>query len=145
MQLDELKDKKIWVCWNWGTRKGKKTKVPISAYGTETGTDEPHAHTWVTYDEAVKAAKENGYSGVGFVLPEGYFFLDIDGKELDDPYVQFLLKWFDSYAERSVSGTGYHIYGKCDKTKYQPTSTRMESSGWTVCWSSKNVIDRLVL
>jgi putative DNA primase/helicase len=117
MQLDELKDKKIWVCWNWGTRKGKKTKVPISAYGTETGTDEPHAHTWVTYDEAVKATKENGYSGVGFVIPEGYFFLDIDGKELDDPYVQLLLKRFDSYAERSVSGTGYHIYGKCDKDK----------------------------
>lgn len=117
MHMDELKSQKIWFCWNYETRKGKRTKVPISAYGTPTGTNAPYAGTWVTYDEAVKAAKKHGYNGVGFKIPEGYFFLDIDHKDLSDPYVQQLLERFDSYAEFSVSGGGVHIYGKCDISK----------------------------
>lgn len=35
-------------------------------------------------------------------------------KDLSDPYVQLLLERFDSYAEYSVSGGGFHIYGKYD-------------------------------
>ena len=114
MHMDELKAQKIWFCWNYETRNGKRTKVPVSAYGTSTGTNAPYAHTWVTYDEAVKAAKEHGDDGVGFKIPEGYFFLDIDHKDLLDPLVQTLLERFDSYTEYSVSGGGVHIYGKCD-------------------------------
>jgi hypothetical protein len=26
--MDELKKQKIWFCWNYETRKGKKTKLP---------------------------------------------------------------------------------------------------------------------
>ena len=114
MHMAELMQQKLWFCWNYETRSGKRTKVPISAYGTPTGTNEPYAHTWVTYDEAVKAAREHGYSGVGFKIPKGYFFLDVDHKDLTDPYVQLLLERFDSYTEYSVSGGGIHIYGKCD-------------------------------
>ena len=114
MHMNELMQQKIWCCWNFETRNGKRTKVPISAYGTPTGTNAPYASTWVTYEEAAKAAKEHGYDGVGFKIPEGYFFLDIDHKDLSDPYVQLLLERFDSYAEYSVSGGGVHIYGKCD-------------------------------
>lgn len=122
MHMDELKTQKIWFCWNYETRKGKKTKVPVSAYGTATGTSAEYAHSWVTYDEAAAAAKEHGYSGVGFKIPEGYFFLDIDHKDVTDPYVQLLLERFDSYTERSVSGDGIHIYGKCDASRL-PTYT----------------------
>lgn len=114
MHMDELKAQKIWFCWNYETRKGEKTKVPRSAYGTATGTNAVYQHTWVTYDEAVNAAEEHGDNGVGFKIPEGYFFLDVDHKDVTDPYVQLLLERFDSYAERSVSGGGIHIYGKCD-------------------------------
>ena len=114
MHMNELMQQKIWFCWNFETRNGKRTKVPISAYGTPTGTNAPYANTWVTYEEAAKAVKEHGYDGVGFKIPEGYFFLDIDHKDLSDPYVQLLLERFDSYAEYSVSGGGVHIYGKCD-------------------------------
>lgn len=39
--------------------------------------------------------------------------MDIDHKELTDPFVQLMLERFNSYAEYSVSG-GIHIYGKCD-------------------------------
>lgn len=39
MHMDELKARKIWFCWCYETRNGKRTKVPISAYGTPTGTN----------------------------------------------------------------------------------------------------------
>ncbi len=122
MHMDELKTQKIWFCWNYKIRKDKKTKVPISAYGTATGTSAEYAHSWVTYNEAAVAAKEHRYSGVGFKIPEGYFFLDIDHKDVYDPYVQLLLERFNSYTERSISRGGIHIYGKCDASRL-PTYT----------------------
>ncbi len=120
--MQELKGMKIWLCWNYTAVNGRKTKKPISAYGTATGTDAAHAHTLVTYNEAVSAAEKNNFDGVGFVIPEGYFFLDIDHKDLTDSFVQLLLKRFDSYTERSVSKEGIHIYGKYDPAKL-PTYT----------------------
>ena len=121
--LDELKQMKVWICWNFRDKDGRSTKVPIAASGEKTGTDEPHRDTWVTFDEAKAAAEEKHYSGVGFVIPEGWFFLDIDHKPLDDPYVVKMLERFGSYAEKSVSGEGIHIYGKCDFSKI-PTETK---------------------
>ncbi len=114
MHMDELKEKKIWFCWSFETRGGKRTKVPKSIYGTATGTNAEYAHTWASYDEAAAAVKKIGADGVGFKIPDGYFFLDVDHRDVSDPYVQLLLERFDSYAERSVSGGGIHIYGKCD-------------------------------
>ena len=102
----ELKEQKIWLCWNFREKGGKRTKVPIAASGEKTGTDEAHSSTWVTFDEAKRAAAEKNYSGVGFVIPEGYFFLDIDHRDMDDPYIKTMLERFGSYAEKSVSGEG---------------------------------------
>ena len=110
----DLKEQRIWLCWNFREKDGRKTKVPIAASGEKTGTDEAHSGTWVTFGEAKKAAEKRRYSGVGFVIPKGYFFLDIDHREWDDPYIKMMLERFGSYAEKSVSGEGLHIYGKCD-------------------------------
>lgn len=55
--------------------------------------------------------------GIGFVIPAGYFFLDIDHQELTNPFVQMMLKRFSSYAEISPSGNGLHIYGIADMTR----------------------------
>lgn len=112
--LCELKAMPIWVCWNKIEKNGRMTKVPCSAHGGKTGTNEEYRGTWVRYNEAIAAAQKYMYSGVGFVLPEGWFFLDIDHKELDDPLVQEILSRFDTYAEYSQSGAGLHLYGKCD-------------------------------
>lgn len=114
MQMDEIKSQKLWLCWNFKFVKGRWTKVPISATGAATGTDEAHSGTWVTYEEAMSAAKARGYDGVGFKIPDGWFFLDIDHRDVSDSLVQTMLSRFGSYAERSVSGGGIHIYGKCD-------------------------------
>lgn len=116
--MQELKQMRIWFLWRWDTDKnGNPTKVPFAANGGETGTDDAHSSTWVTHDEAWVAAEKYHAAGLGFKIPENYLFLDIDHKELSDPLVQTLLTRFDSYTERSVSGGGIHIYGKCDFTK----------------------------
>ena len=115
--MEELKAQKIWVCWQYAVVKGKRTKKPVSAHGTSVGTDEKYRHAWVTYDEALSAAKEKGYDGVGFIIPEGYVFLDIDHRALEDDFVQVRLRRFNTYTERSVSGEGFHFYGKCDMDK----------------------------
>ena len=112
--MTELKQMKVWICWNFMEKGGRKTKVPISVQGTATGTNEKYRHTWVTFDEAKVAAAQRRYSGFGFVIPKGWFFLDIDHRDMEDDFVKTMLSRFDSYAEKSVSGNGLHIYGRCD-------------------------------
>ena len=63
-------------------------------------------------------------AGVGFVIPEGLFFLDIDHADINDPRVRTMLSRFDSYAEYSVSGDGLHIYGKVDLNKLPVTQDK---------------------
>lgn len=114
--MQELKQQKIWMLWRWEIKPdGKRTKVPMSVSGGPCGTDKKWCSTWATYDEAA-AAKEtvSGAAGIGFKIPEGYYFIDIDDRELSDPLVQTIFSRHDSYAEHSVSGTGIHQYGKCD-------------------------------
>lgn len=124
--LHELKQQRIWLLWVWETREdGKKTKVPKSGINCgATGPDDKWAHTWTSYDDAVAACKRFGAAGVGFKIPEGFFFLDIDHKPTSDPMVQTLFSRFNSYAEYSVSGSGIHIYGKCDFAKLPTCSDK---------------------
>ena len=113
--MNELKEQKIWFLWQWKSSKnGKQTKVPISSKGTATGTSSEWSHTWVSYDEAANAKETQHAAGIGFKIPDGYFFLDADLYSLDDPFIKLILERFNSYTERSVSGGGLHIYGKCD-------------------------------
>ena len=117
--MQELKLQKIWMLWRWKIKgDGKRTKVPMSASGGPCSTDANWSSSWVTYDEAVKAKeKVPNADGIGFKIPKGYYFIDIDDRELSDPLVQTMFSRHDSYAEYSVSGTGIHQYGKCDLTK----------------------------
>ncbi len=126
--MQELKGMHIWMLWEWAADKdGKMTKKPFAANGRACGTDEKFSGKWVTYDEAVAAMKKfpGRAAGVGFKIPGGYFFLDVDDKALEDPYVQTLLRRFASYAEISVSGDGTHIYGKYDLSQIPTYIRRM--------------------
>ena len=121
--MQELKQMKIWLLWKWGKdRNGKPTKVPFSAQGGATGTDKGHSSTWITYEDVMVAMQKHHAAGVGFVIPEGYFFLDIDHMELTDSFVQTMLNRYNSYTEYSQSGNGVHIYGKINISKI-PTFT----------------------
>ena len=89
--MQELKDMRIWFLWRRKINGGRINKIPFAASGSATGTNERYRHTWVTYDEAVAAMKEQNAAGVGFVIPKGYFFLDIDHYDLTDPFVNCCL------------------------------------------------------
>ncbi len=114
MTMQELKARNLWICWNYVVREGKKTKVPCTVTGGTCGTDDKFTSTWVTYAEAKAATTDHGFSGIGIIIPKDMFFLDVDHKAVEDPFVQMLLKRFDSYAELSVSKEGVHILGTYD-------------------------------
>lgn len=115
--MQELMAQRIWFLWRKELNGNRINKIPFAASGGATGTNERYRHTWVTYDEAMAAVRKVGAAGVGFVIPEGYFFLDIDHVDLTDPRANTMLSRFCSYAEYSVSGNGLHIYGKVDMSK----------------------------
>lgn len=122
--MEWLKKQKIWICWT--VTNGKKK--PVGPHGEATSADpKKHGHTYVTYEEAVVAKQMLGYPGVGFIIPEGYFFLDIDNKSADDPLTSLLFERFESYTERSQSGNGFHIYGKCDLSQIPQENGRPSS------------------
>ena len=71
--MNELKSKPIWVTWKYKADGGK---LPISVITErETGADPSHSHEWVSFDELSNTDK------IGFIIPEGYFFLDIDHRD----------------------------------------------------------------
>ena len=118
MTMDELKDKKLWFLWSAKPgRNWKVTKVPFAANGGATGTDDAHKGTWVSFDDAESARNQFQASGLGLKITKGFFLLDIDHKDISDPFAQLMLSRFSSYAEVSPSGKGIHIIGQCDITK----------------------------
>src|SRR5919107_1680161 len=110
-----IKDLRQWLCWRKEERDGKSTKIP---YSPTTGqrASSTDANTWSDYEEAVKACKNYGYSGIGFVFTAED---DLCGVDLDgclDPetgeiegWAQEVIEELDSYTEISPSGTGVHI------------------------------------
>lgn len=58
--IEDLRQEKLWLVWNYMPGKnGKMTKVPFSAYGGATGTDEKHKDTLAIYDEAYAAMQNS--------------------------------------------------------------------------------------
>lgn len=113
--MNSLKEQKLWLCWKYTTTKdGKTTKVPYGINGRQIGTNDKYINSWSTYVEAKAAAAKFNFNGIGLVIPKGYFFLDIDKKELSDPFVEKIISLMDCYTEVSPSGKGIHILGKCD-------------------------------
>lgn len=115
MTLAELKADKRWFLWNYSPGKNDKvTKVPMSSYGSKTGTSENYRSTWVTYEAALKVKEKYNASGIGFVIPKGMYLFDIDGRAVDDPFVTLMLERLGSYAEKSPSGNRIHVLGNCN-------------------------------
>ena len=116
--MQELKKQNIQLIWVLRDKK----KLPFSALtGYETGTSQEYASKWTDYDTAAKKLDEvpskKRQGGLGFVVPKGFFFLDVDHQELDSPLIQELRKVLPTYCEVSPSGHGVHFYGKCDLSK----------------------------
>jgi len=106
-----------WVVWRYEDTDAKKpTKVPYSAKtGHLASVTDPN--TWAAFDECVNAMSSGWYAGIGFVLTENdpYSFIDLDDTKGDQTALDRQIKIyneFDSYAERSPSGSGLHIIVK---------------------------------
>ena len=105
---------------------GAQNKVPLVA-GTTDKASVAHPATWGTFEAALKGLADGEYTHIGFVFTEKdpYVFIDLDCAkdpitkkplpENDDRYInrdqknRSWVKAFNSYAEISASGKGYHI------------------------------------
>ncbi len=72
---------------------------------------------WSSFEEASSALKRSKYDGMAFCLKEGIIFIDIDNSIDDDgnlsDFAKEMLEAFeDTYAEKSCSGHGIHIFLK---------------------------------
>lgn len=117
----ELKNMNRWVLYRLflDGKTGKYTKKP---FNTRTGgmAQSNNPSTWSDYDTAMNVAMH--YDGLGFMLGDGIFGVDIDGVELDDPVVSEVITTLNSYAEVSPSGKGIHVI--CKGTKPQGACRR---------------------
>lgn len=111
----EMRIYKQWVCWRFEDTDGPKpTKVPYSPLtGKLASVTDPN--TWATFEQAAHVlTTTNWYNGIGFVLTEAdpFAFIDLDDTKGDQTALDRQIKIyneFDSFAERSPSGSGLHI------------------------------------
>lgn len=115
MTLDDLKQQKRWVLWKLERVGEKDTKVPYQPNGRKASSDD--AATWNAH--AVCMSVVSQFSGVGCVLGDGIFGVDIDeccdavtGKFT--PESREIVIALDTYAEYSYSGDGCHLLGLGD-------------------------------
>ena len=119
---DEMKKRPNWVVvktW-WNADKGKYNKRPVncnSDKGEYAESDNPE--TWTTFDNALKYLKEKGGTTVAYALDgkDNISCIDLDRcyDENGQPSAlakEILSKCGKTYAEKSVSGNGLHIFGK---------------------------------
>lgn len=108
----ELKSLNRWVLWKLKiNEKGKTTKIPINAkngYGAKSNDSE----TWVSFDEAISKVEYFNCKGVGFMLGNGYFGIDIDHQLDNVELINEFMLTLNSYTEISQSGEGIHIICK---------------------------------
>lgn len=121
----ELKELNRWVLYRlyWDEKRGKYDKKPFNA---RTGgfAQSNNPYTWCEYETAIEVV--DLYDGLGFMLGDGIFGVDIDGVELNDPVVREVLTTLNSYAEVSPSGKGIHVIclgnkrqGACRKANFE--------------------------
>lgn len=121
----ELKELNRWVLYRlyWDEKRGKYDKKPFNA---RTGgfAQSNNPHTWCDYETAIEVV--DLYDGLGFMLGDGIFGVDIDGVELNDSVVREVLTTLNSYAEISPSGKGIHVIclgkkpqGACRKANFE--------------------------
>ena len=116
----ELKEMEQWVCWSSEKRdNGKLTKKPINPHTGQLAQSN-NSDTWSDFDTALQKSSE--FDGIGFMLGNGIFGVDIDnaqidiemylGGDTDSNVVSEFTNTLKSYAEYSVSKTGIHILCK---------------------------------
>lgn len=108
----ELKEQKRWVLWKKKiTDNGKTTKIPVCAYSGY-GAKSNDSSTWATFEEASAKIRYYNCEGLGFMLGNGYFGVDIDHELENEELINKFINTLKSYTELSQSGQGIHIICK---------------------------------
>lgn len=108
----EMKGTRRWVLWKKAERDGRTTKIPVDAQ-TGMGAKSNDPNTWVTFQEAQEAFRRmSGMSGLGFMLGNGFFGVDIDHAKGNPELISEFVEALPSYSEVSQSGEGLHIVCK---------------------------------
>lgn len=109
---DELKQCPRWMCWEW---REKDEEVPLRASnGRRAEVAKPSS--WTTFDEAVRATRNRGLSGVGFVFVEGDPYIGVNLGDCRSPdgdiawWATRIVRELASYAEVSPTGKGVKLW-----------------------------------
>lgn len=139
---EEMKSIARWVCLNMVEEGGKQTKRPVSAHSGKVASITDEAN-WADFNTAIKYYQEHQdrINGIGFVFTDdddivGIDFdgcLDTDGNLINDT-IQEIVSRNTSYIERSVSGTGLHVYlrGKLPTNTGVKLSTELSPHGFGI-------------
>jgi len=109
-----MKNTPHWIVWKLEDKGSKKpTKTPYRVKGGFAKVND--SSTWSTFEAAVQAYENGGYSGIGFVFKGTPFIgIDIDHvytpekRGLDQTAAEALVIAGETYIELSQSGTGFH-------------------------------------
>lgn len=113
----ELKEMNRWVLWKIGTTdKGKKTKMPINAKTGSYAKSNDNT-TWCDFNTAKRNCDVFNCDGLGFMLGNGVFGVDLDFHDTTDErtfekHKEEFITTLQSYTEYSQSGKGIHIICK---------------------------------
>lgn len=110
----EMKAMKRWCLWKLVEKDGRMTKVPIDA-NTGYGAKSNDPATWCEFDKAFDNCDFYKCNGLGFMLGQGVFGIDLDHIDMMDETDNELVKDFIDtlgsgvYIEYSQSGEGLHF------------------------------------
>lgn len=113
---ERLRARDQFVVYRLEERDSKETKVPYSARGGGKAST-TRASTWASHQTAAAYAEQQGWvDGLGFVFSPHDSLAGVDLDHCRDPeagaideWALRIIKFFDSYAEVSPSGTGVHL------------------------------------
>lgn len=151
----ELKTLKRWVCFKVeGIEDGKTTKRPYNPMSGKLAKVNDKL-TWSNFNIAINGCIKYNCDGIGFILGEGIFGIDLDNHAdengvppmSDEEFEEFANEFIEqtnSYTEWSQSGKGVHIicYGKLPSGARRKGCVEMYDSGRFFAFTG-NVIKKI--
>lgn len=123
----DIKQMNRWVCFNKQSRISEDgteipAKAPLNALNGKLARANDEM-TWTNFRTAIRGCAKFGFDGIGFMLGDGIFGVDLDNhedkngnklytKEQFDDLIHDFVNELDSYSEFSQSGDGVHIICK---------------------------------
>ncbi len=113
---DDLKRLDQWICWRWGSRHGKRTKVPVNPHNGRDG-DVTNRTTLGSFEQALNCHASRSLAGIGFAFTRDDSLAGVDLDNCIDhatgvvvPWAEQVVTEFGTYAETSPSGTGIKLF-----------------------------------